>query len=179
MYIICVGSKGSNGLNGLDGPPGEPGPRGPRGQPGPPGSPGLAGCPLPEGHKLSRRMTELGYITEVTEKIYHHTVNNKVKRLVGKFHNHLVDEMIEHKETLEKIRHTSDVTTTSTHKRGTRQITSTEKCGDAILIPGTNGDPGVMGLPGPTGQNGLPGRPGKLLQCKIIRHRLMSYVYHR
>jgi len=146
----------------LDGPPGEPGPCGSRGQPGPPGPPGLAGCPLPPGHKLSRRMTELGYIIEVTEKIYHHTVNKKVKRSVSKFHNHLVDKIIEHKENLESAKPSStEVSSKDTQGRVTRQVVSSEECGGVPLIPGTTGEPGMKGRPGLPGQNGLPGRPGK------------------
>ena len=108
-------------------------------------------------------MTELGYITEVTEKIYHHTVNSKVKQSVGKFHNHLVDEMIEHKERLEKTKHTLEATKTDIHlyNRATRQIIPSLQCGGIPLIPGAKGDPGVRGPPGPSGQNGLSGRPGK------------------
>ena len=157
-----VGSKGSRGLSGLNGSPGEPGPRGLRGQPGPPGPPGLAGCPLPPDHELFRRMTELGYITEVTEKIYHHTVKKEVKRSVSKFHNHLVDKMIEHKEKLESTKLSSEVSSKDTHGRATRQIVSSEECGGVPLIPGTTGEPGMRGRPGPPGPNGLPGRPGKL-----------------
>jgi len=148
----------------LDGPPGDPGIHGPRGKPGLPGPPGLAGCPPPPGHKLSRRMTELGYITEVTEKIYHHTVKKEVKRSVSKFHNHLVDEMIEHKEKLELTKLNSKANNKNAHERGTRQMISSQlqECGGTPLIPGATGEPGMKGRPGLPGQNGLPGRPGKV-----------------
>jgi len=107
-------------------------------------------------------MTELGYITEVTEKIYYHTVKKEVKRSVSKFHNHLVDEMIEHKEKFESTKLSSEVSSKEAHSRATRQIVSSEECEGVPLIPGATGEPGMRGRPGPPGQNGLPGRPGKL-----------------
>jgi len=115
-------------------------------------------------------MTELGYITEVTEKIYHHTVKKGVKRSVSKFHNHLVDEMIEHKEKFESTKLDSEVNHKNTHEKYTRQIipSKLKECGGVPLIPGNTGEPGMRGRRGPPGQNGLPGRPGEAKMKMIL-----------
>ena len=151
-----AGQKGSQGSDGLDGVPGDPGPLGDRGLPGQIGPPGLGGCSLPEDEKITRRMIELEYITEVTEDIYHNSPNEQYKESVRKFHNHLVNEFMQHKEVIESSKH--DI-----HSRVNRQVKSSIDCGGVPVIPGPTGEAGVPGLRGAPGQSGIPGRPGNLI----------------
>ena len=132
----------------MDGESGDPGPVGDRGLPGPMGPPGLGGCPLPK--HATRRMIELGYITEVTEDIYYNSPNKEYKESVRKFHNHLVEEFIQHKQEIELSGH-------KIHSRINRQTESSIDCGGVPLIPGPEGDTGIRGLVGPPGQSGIPG----------------------
>ena len=135
----------------MDGAPGDPGPIGDPGSPGPTGPPGLGGCPLPK--HATRRMIQLGYITKVTEDIYYNSPNKHYKESVRKFHNHLVEEFMQHTRDIELSSH--DI-----YNRVNRQAESVNDCGGVRLVPGPEGDAGVSGLDGPPGQSGIPGRPG-------------------
>jgi len=144
------GQKGSRGSVGLSGVSGDPGPLGDRGLPGQMGPPGLRGCPLPKDEKIKRRMVELGYITEVIEDIYYNSPDKQYKESVRKFHNHLVNEFMQHKKD---IKH-------GIHDRVNREVESSIDCGGVPVIPGPTGEAGEPGLPGASGQSGIPGRPG-------------------
>lgn len=146
-----AGQRGFQGFDGLDGPPGDPGPVGDRGLPGPMGPPGLGGCPLPK--HATRRMIELGYITEVTEDMYYNSPSGQYKESVRTFHNHLVKELMRHKKDVELSNY-------GIHSRANRQAESSTDCGGVPLIPGSKGEAGVPGIVGAPGQSGIPGRPG-------------------
>lgn len=157
MFLLkFIGQRGFQGFNGLDGPPGDPGPPGDQGLPGLMGPPGLGGCPLPKHEKVTRRMIELGYITEVTEDIYYNTADEQDKESVRTFHNHLVKEFIQYKEDIELSNH-------DTHSRVNRQAESSIRCKGVPVIPGPTGEAGIPGLGGAPGQSGIPGRPGASL----------------
>ena len=173
--MYSVGSRGSRGYDGLSGAPGDQGPPGRRGQPGPVGPPGLGGCPVPD-HEMTRRAVELGYITEVTKELYYGSSNKQYKKSVRRFHNHLVNKIMEHKKEFKKVMSSqetvSQVNSGVDHNRLTRQTEysdelrareSSIECGGVPVLPGPNGEDGVRGPPGMPGQNGIPGRPGKEL----------------
>ena len=173
MYTVYVGSRGSRGFDGLNGAPGDQGPPGRRGQPGPVGPPGQGGCPLLD-HELALRAVELGYITEVTKELYYGSFDKQYKKSVRRFHNHLVNEIMEHKKEFKNVMSSqqtaSHVTSGVNHNRLTRHTKSSDElressfeCGDAPILPGPKGEDGVKGPPGVAGQNGIPGRPGKEL----------------
>jgi len=153
LKISLTGQRGFQGFHGLDGAPGDPGPPGNRGLPGQIGPPGLGGCPLPKHEKITRRMIELGYVTEVIEDIYYSSLNEQYKESVRTFHNHLVNEFIQYKKDIESSMH--DI-----HGRVNRQVESSIDCGGVPVIPGPTGEAGVPGLPGGPGQSGIPGRSG-------------------
>ena len=151
--LKITGQRGFQGFDGLDGIPGNPGPMGKPGLPGRIGPPGLGGCPLPK--HATRRMIELGYVTEVTEDIYYNSHNEHYKESVRKFHNHLVNEFMQHKRDIEQ---------SSLRNRVNRQTESFVDCRGVPVIAGPKGDPGIQGLPGAPGQSGIPGRPGIALR---------------
>lgn len=151
LKIKYIGQRGFQGFDGLDGIPGDPGPVGDPGRPGRMGPPGLGGCPLPK--HATRRMIELGYITEITEDIYYNSLNEKYKESVRTFHNHLVKEFMQHKEHMELASHKA-------HSRVGRQTKSSADCGGVPVVPGPKGEAGVPGLAGGPGQSGIPGRSG-------------------
>lgn len=156
----------------MNGAPGDQGPPGRRGPPGPVGPPGLGGCPLPDP-KMTRRALELGYITEVTTNLYYSSSDEQYKRSVRKFHNHIVKELIQHKEQLKEAKASqqgaSQVNSEVDHNRPARQTEDSSdeqrqasiECGGVPILPGPKGEAGVRGPPGAKGQNGIPGRPGK------------------
>ena len=148
--LKITGQRGFQGFDGLDGTPGDPGPVGSPGIPGRIGPPGLGGCPLPK--HATRRMIELGYITEVTEDIYYNSPNEQYKESVRIFHNHLVSEFMQHKRDIES--------SSQEHNRVNRQAEPSVDCRGVPVIPGPKGDPGIPGLAGAPGQSGIPGRPG-------------------
>ena len=156
LFFKITGQRGYHGFDGLDGESGDHGPVGSPGLPGRIGPPGLGGCPLPK--HATRRMIELGYMTEITEDIYYSSPNDQHKESVRKFHNHLVNEFMQHKREVESSNQ-------EIYYRVNRQTESSADCRGVPLIPGPKGDPGVPGLPGALGQSGIPGRPG-------------SHVYH-
>lgn len=143
----------------MDGVPGDPGPVGDHGLPGQMGPPGLGGCLLPKHEKITRRMIELGYITEITEDIYYNSPNEQYRESVRLFHNHLVNEFMEHK------RHYTE----SSHDTVKRQVKPSNDCRTVPVMPGPKGKAGVPGLRGAPGQSGIPGRPGidELAMCLL------------
>ena len=172
IIIVCtVGNRGSKGFYGLNGAPGDQGPPGRRGPPGSVGPPGLGGCPVPD-HEMTRRALELGYITEITKELYHGSSNKQYKKSVRRFHNHLVNKIMEHKTEFKKVMSSqqtaSQVKSGVDHNRLTRQTEdftelreSSIECGGVPILTGSEGEAGVRGPPGIPGQNGIPGRPGK------------------
>jgi len=101
-------------------------------------------------------MAELGYITVVTEEIYNEESDKQYKESIRRFHNHLVNEYMEHKEESSKW-----ATEVELHGRSSRQVEAEkDDCGGVLVLPGPQGEPGVTGLPGSPGQSGVPGRPG-------------------
>ena len=105
-------------------------------------------------------MAELGYITVVTEEIYDKESDKQYKESVRRFHNHLVNEYMEHKE--ESLKWTTQVKSKELHDRSSRQVEAEEEddCGGVLVLTGPQGEPGITGLPGSPGQSGVPGRPG-------------------
>ena len=184
--MLYVGSRGPKGFDGLNGAPGDQGSPGLRGPPGPVGPPGLGGCPVPD-HEMTRRALELGYITEITKELYHGSSNKQYKKSVRRFHNHLVNKIIEHKKEFKKV--ISSYRIPSQMKSGvinqnrfTRQTESFDElrqssfeCGGVPVLPGAKGEDGVRGPPGIPGQNGIPGRPGK--QKYIIVYLQCNYGF--
>ena len=169
--MYSVGSRGSRGYDGLSGVPSDQGPPGRRGQPGPVGPPGLGGCPVPD-HEMTRRALELGYVTEITKELYYGSSDKQYKKSVRRFHNHLVNKIMEHKKEFEKAMSSqqtaSQVNSRVDHNRLTRQTEysdelreSSFECGGVLVLPGPKGETGVRGSPGLTGENGMPGRSGK------------------
>ena len=169
--LYAAGHRGPRGFNGLNGNPGDQGPPGYQGPPGPVGPPGLGGCPLPD-HEMMRRTAELGYMTKVTEELYHSSSDKHYKQTVRTFHNHLVKKIIQHKEDFEKVMSSqqgaSQINSEVDHSWSTRQTDSSAKqressieCGGVPILPGPKGETGVRGPPGIPGRNGIPGRPGK------------------
>ena len=163
-------------MNGASGDQGPPGSRGPPGSVGPPG---LGGCPVPD-HEMTRRALELGYITEITKELYHGSSNKQYKKSVRRFHNHLVNKIMEHKKEFKKVvpsqQTTSQVNSGVDHNRFTRQAEysaelreSSIECGGVPILPGPKGEAGVRGPPGIPGQNGIPGRSGK--------YNIVTYLY--
>ena len=176
--MYAVGSRGIRGFNGLSGAPGDQGLPGRRGPPGPVGPPGLGGCPQPD-HELVRRALELGYITEVTKELYYGSSNKQYKKSVQRFHNHLVNKIMEQKKEFKKVKsqhqEASQISNGVDHNRFTRQMKSSLdelressfECGGVPILPGPQGDDGVRGPPGMPGENGIPGRPGKYLHAYL------------
>ena len=151
-YLKIAGQRGFQGYDGLDGAPGDPGPAGSPGLPGRIGPPGLGGCPLPK--HATRRMIELGYMTEVIEDMYYNSPDKQYKENVRIFHNHLVSEFMQHKRDIE-------LSNQEIHNsRVSRQVESSVDCRGVPVIPGPKGEPGIPGLSGAPGQSGIPGRPG-------------------
>lgn len=105
-------------------------------------------------------MAELGYITVITEEIYNGESDKKYKESVRRFHNHLVNEYMEHKE--ESLKRTTQTNSKELHDRSSRQVEPDEDddCGGVLVLSGSQGEPGIAGLPGSPGQSGTPGRPG-------------------
>ena len=122
---------------------------------------------------MTRRALEMGYITEITKELYYGSSDKQYKKSVRRFHNHLVNQIMEHKKEFKKV--VSSHQTASKVKSGvinqnrfTRQTKSSDElrqssfeCGGVPVLPGAKGEDGVRGPPGLTGQNGIPGRPGK------------------
>ena len=171
LCILYIGSRGSRGFAGLNGASGDQGPPGRRGQPGSIGPPGLGGCPVPD-HEMTRRALELGYITEITKELCHGSSDKQYKKSVRRFHNHLVNKIMEYKKEFKNVMSSqqtaSQVNSGVNHNRLTRQTKSSDElrelsfeCGGIPILPGSKGKAGVRGPPGLTGQNGMPGRPGK------------------
>ena len=134
------------------------------------GPPGLGGCPAPD-HEMTRRALELGYITEVTEQLYHSSTDKQYRRSVRKFHNHIVTKLMEHKEMLKRAlssqEEASQLNSEDDQGRFTRQTEYTDEerassieCGGVPILPGPQGEAGVRGPPGIPGKNGIRGRPG-------------------
>ena len=174
--MLFIGSKGNRGFNGLSGAPGDQGLPGRRGPPGPVGPPGLGGCPQPD-HELVRRALELGYITEITKELYYGSSDKQHKKSVQRFHNHLVNKVIEYKKEIKKVNQkASQINKGVDHNRFTRQMKPSDElressfeCGGVPILPGPKGNDGVRGPPGMPGENGIPGRPGKYMHL---------YIYH-
>ena len=118
---------------------------------------------------MTRRALELGYITEVTKELYGSTSNKQYKKSVRRFHNHLVNKIIEHKKEFMSSQQTNlQINDGFEHSRLTRQAKSSDElrkssfeCGGVPILPGPKGNDGVRGPPGMPGGNGIPGRPGK------------------
>ena len=160
----------------MNGAPGNQGPPGRRGQPGSVGPSGLGGCPVPD-HEMIRRASELGYITEVTKELYHGSSDIQFKKSVRRFHNHLVNKIMDHKKEFKNFMSSQQTASQQTasqvdsgvdHNRFTRQTKSSDElressfeCGGIPILPGPKGEDGVRGPPGVASQNGIPGRPGK------------------
>ena len=171
MIVYAIGSRGSRGFDGLNGVTGDQGLPGHRGPPGPVGPPGLGGCPAPD-HEMTRRALELGHITEITKELFYGSSDKQYKKSVRRFHNHLVNKIMEHKTEFKKVMSSqqtaSQVKSGVDHNRLTRQAEysaelreSSFECGGVPILPGPEGEAGVRGPPGIPGQNGIPGRPGK------------------
>ena len=129
---------------------------------------------------MARRAVELGYITEVTEELYHGSSDQQYKRSVKHFHNHLIKKITQHKEEIQKVMSSQEASQDNSkvdHRKFTRQTDSSAEtressieCGGIPISPGPKGDAGVRGPPGMPGENGTPGRPGKttdLFMCFI------------
>ena len=97
------------------------------------------------------------------------TSDKQYKKSVQKFHNHLVNKIIEHKKELMSSEQTdSQINDGFEHSRLTRQTNfsdelreSSFECGGVPILPGPKGNDGVRGPPGMPGRNGILGRPGK------------------
>ena len=118
---------------------------------------------------MTRRALELGYITKVTKDLYYGSSDKQYKKSARRFHNHLVNKIMEHKkEFMSSQQIDSRINDGFEHNRLTRQAKSSEElressfdCGGVPILPGPKGNDGVRGPPGISGRNGISGRPGK------------------
>ena len=118
---------------------------------------------------MTHRALELGYITDVTKELYYGSSDREYKKSIQRFHNHLVNKIMKHKEELMSSQQTdSRINDGFEHSRLTRQAKfpdelreSSFECGGVPILPGPKGNDGVRGPPGMPGGNGIPGRPGK------------------
>ena len=136
---------------------------------------------------MTRRALELGYITEVTKELYYGSSDKQYRKSVRRFHNHLVNKLIEHKKEYKKVmssqQGTFQVFNEVNRNRFTRQIESLRKssleCGGVPILPGLKGETGVKGLSGIPGQNGIPGRPGNYISMYSCLPAILYYPIFR
>ena len=138
---------------------------------------------------MTHRALELGHITEVTKELYYGSSDKQYKKSIQKFHNHLVNKIIEHKKELMSSEQTdSQINDGFEHSRLTRQTKfsdelreSSFECGGVPILPGPKGNDGVRGPPGRPGGNGIHGRPGKYTYFILIPYitQLWLFRYER